>query len=122
MIEKYKKNNLNDALKRTVTISKSIDLNLEWKSTLPQFDTPKQMSSAEHLKEIVHSRLNEKLPNHSSIYDKRIEKELSTIIKMGFADYFLILWDVMKYAHQNEIVTGAGRGTCTARESLFLMY
>lgn len=111
VIEKYKKNNLNDALKRTVTISKSIDLNLEWKSTLPQFDTPKQMSSAEYLKEIVHSRLNEKLPDHSSIYDKRIEKELSTIIKMGFADYFLIVWDVMKYAHQNEIVTGAGRGS-----------
>ncbi|MDN6729472.1 MAG: PHP domain-containing protein, partial [Alkalibacterium sp.] len=63
VIEKYKKNNLNDALKRTVTISKSIDLNLEWKSTLPQFDTPKQMSSAEYLKEIVHSRLNEKLPD-----------------------------------------------------------
>ncbi|GEK90968.1 DNA polymerase III subunit alpha [Alkalibacterium kapii] len=111
VIRKYKKINLEDALNNTVNISESINLELEWERTLPQFETPNEMSSAEYLKETVYAYLQDKLPDRSEKYDKRIEKELSTIIKMGFADYFLIVWDLMKYAHQREIVTGSGRGS-----------
>ncbi len=40
-----------------------------------------------------------------SAYEQRLDYELSVIHKMGFDDYFLIIWDVMDFAHQQEIVT-----------------
>ncbi|PHL20237.1 DNA polymerase III subunit alpha, partial [Enterococcus faecium] len=44
-------------------------------------------------------------------YRERLDYELSVIHQMGFDDYFLIVWDVMAFAHRNKIVTGAGRGS-----------
>ncbi|MER2063602.1 MAG: DNA polymerase III subunit alpha, partial [Alkalibacterium sp.] len=110
-IEKYREINLEKALTNTQHISDSISLELSWKSVLPKFTTPEGKSSAEYLKEIVYLQLDEKLPGHSYVYDERTRKELDVIIKMGFADYFLIVWDLMKYAHSKGIVTGAGRGS-----------
>ncbi|SFB87911.1 DNA polymerase-3 subunit alpha [Alkalibacterium subtropicum] len=111
VVGKYKQISLGDALDSTVRIAESIDLNLSWESVLPRFDTPDGKTSPHYLREIVYSHLEKKLPGHSEIYDHRIEKELDVIIKMGFADYFLIVWDLMKYAHSKAIVTGAGRGS-----------
>lgn len=47
-------------------------------------------------------------------YEERLEKELNIIAQMHFSNYFLIVWDLMKYAHDNGIMTGAGRGSSAA--------
>lgn len=110
-VEKYARISMEEALNNTVSIADSINIELSWESVLPKFPTPGGQESASYLKEIVYSHLEEKLPGHAEVYDQRIKKELGVIIKMGFADYFLIVWDLMKYAHSKEIVTGAGRGS-----------
>ncbi|MDZ7835336.1 MAG: DNA polymerase III subunit alpha [Alkalibacterium sp.] len=120
-IEWYKTHGLSDALENSVRIADSIDLQLSWESVLPQFATPEGMKSEDYLTKIVRSQLQSKLPDHTEEYEQRIEKELSVIIKMGFADYFLIVWDLMKYAHKKEIVTGAGRGSAAGSLVSFLL-
>ncbi|OJF89711.1 DNA polymerase III subunit alpha [Alkalibacterium sp. 20] len=120
-IEWYSKNNLLEAVTNTVKISESIQLELSWKSVLPQYNTPQNLNSAEYLTKLVNDQLKNKLPDHSNEYEERIEKELGVIIKMGFADYFLIVWDLMKYAHQSGIVTGAGRGSAAGSLVSYLL-
>lgn len=120
-VKKYADIKLKKALDNTVKISESIDLDLSWESVLPEFDTPGTKDSSSYLREIVYTHLEEKLPGHSKEYDRRIEKELAVIIKMGFADYFLIVWDLMKYAHSKGIVTGAGRGSAAGSLVSFVL-
>ncbi|MFO8069786.1 MAG: DNA polymerase III subunit alpha [Alkalibacterium sp.] len=120
-IEWYSQNNLIEALSNTVKISESIQLDLSWKSVLPKYTTPKNLNSSDYLIKLVNTQLKNKLPDHSKEYEERIEKELGVIIKMGFADYFLIVWDLMKYAHQNGIVTGAGRGSAAGSLVSYLL-
>jgi DNA polymerase-3 subunit alpha len=47
----------------------------------------------------------------SALHEERLAYELGIITRMGFADYFLIIWDIVKYAHQNGISVGPGRGS-----------
>lgn len=55
------------------------------------------------------------LPNvNQSIYIERLKKEYDTIVKMGFADYFLIVWDYVKFAKKSNIYVGPGRGSAGA--------
>ena len=78
---------------------------------LPHFPVPKGQTAGEYLQALCYERLSLRLPNASAIYQKRLEHELTIIHRMGFDDYFLIVWDVMAFAHQQKIVTGAGRGS-----------
>lgn len=50
----------------------------------------------------------------TEVYRQRLYKELKIIAQMGFSDYFLIVWDVMTFAHKQNIMTGAGRGSSAA--------
>ena len=77
---------------------------------LPKFQTPEGKTSQEYLVEICQQSLEEKnLMNDD--YQTRLNYELSIIHQMGFDDYFLIVWDIMKYAHEAGIQTGPGRGS-----------
>ncbi len=55
-------------------------------------------------------------------YIKRLEYELSIIQKMNFSDYFLIVWDFMKYAHDHGIVTGPGRGSAAGSLVAYVLF
>lgn len=69
-------------------------------------------NSYEYLKSLCEKGLNKRLNNNvSSEYKDRLEYELSVINKMGFCDYFLIVWDYVKYAKFNNILVGPGRGS-----------
>ncbi|MCC5894960.1 MAG: DNA polymerase III subunit alpha [Alkalibacterium sp.] len=107
----YRSKNLIDEVDLTQKIVDETDLEFKWESILPEFDTPDEMTSEVYLETIAYEWLNKRLPNADAVYTQRLEKELKIINKMGFADYFLIVWDLMKYAHQNQIVTGSGRGS-----------
>ena len=78
---------------------------------LPHYPLPAEESAADYLRKICFERLPQRVAHVTSAYEQRLDYELSVIHKMGFDDYFLIIWDVMDFAHQQEIVTGAGRGS-----------
>ncbi|MBM7688222.1 DNA polymerase III subunit alpha [Enterococcus ureilyticus] len=78
---------------------------------LPHFPIPDGKQAGVFLKELCLQKLPERIPDASIEYEQRLEKELTIIHTMGFDDYFLIVWDVMAFAHDRKIVTGAGRGS-----------
>ncbi|USS91044.1 DNA polymerase III subunit alpha [Fructilactobacillus carniphilus] len=79
---------------------------------LPQFQTPNHQAAINYLQELCEQGLAERLAdNVSSKYQQRLQHELDVIDRMGFSDYFLIVWDVINFAHQHHIITGPGRGS-----------
>lgn len=98
---------------------------LEWemelgKRQLPAYPIPGQQSAEDYLRELAFQALNEKgLVGQE--YVERLEKELQVINQMGFADYFLIVWDIMAYAKSQDIQTGPGRGSAAGSLVAFVL-
>lgn len=78
---------------------------------LPQYPLEEGQNPATYLRQLCFEKLPQRVENKTPAYEERLDYELSIIHAMGFDDYFLIVWDVMNYAHQQKIVTGAGRGS-----------
>ncbi|WP_323847603.1 MAG: PHP domain-containing protein [Phytoplasma sp.] len=81
---------------------------------LPKFQQKSQESSTAYLEKITYSSLKEKIPISSSkfsVYTERLKKELKIIKDMHYEDYFLIVFDLMKYARDEGILLGVGRGS-----------
>ena len=87
---------------------------------LPKFQTPEGKSSQEYLQEICQQSLKDKELVKDE-YESRLNYELSIIHQMGFDDYFLIVWDIMKYAHEAGIQTGPGRGSAAGSLVSYLL-
>lgn len=80
------------------------------KNYIPKYDCEKD--SFEHLKALTQKGLNKRLKNNvSELYQNRLNYELEVIKKMGFVDYFLIVYDYVLFAKKNDILVGAGRGS-----------
>ncbi len=94
-----------------ISFCKLIDLNLKYdKKYIPVFD--KEKSSNEYLKKLAHLGLKKRLNNTvTEKYINRLNYELDVIEKMGFTDYFLIVYDYVLYAKKNNILVGPGRGS-----------
>ena len=98
---------------------------LKWKLSkhkllLPKFQTPEGKMSQEYLQEICQQSLKDKELVKDE-YESRLNYELSIIHQMGFDDYFLIVWDIMKYAHEAGIQTGPGRGSAAGSLVSYLL-
>ncbi|MGN0135517.1 DNA polymerase III subunit alpha [Anaerotignum sp.] len=78
---------------------------------LPRFDVPDGKTAEEYLRELCYQGFREKYPEPKAEWKERLEYELSTIENMGYVDYFLIVWDFIKYAKDNGIIVGPGRGS-----------
>lgn len=91
--------------------AKKIDLVIDKsKRYIPTFDVTK--NSSDYLRSLCNLGLKKRLNNQVNIqYQKRLEYELSVIEKMGFVDYFLIVFDYVRYAKNNDIMVGPGRGS-----------
>ncbi|MCK5867403.1 MAG: PHP domain-containing protein, partial [Mycoplasmataceae bacterium] len=90
--------------------------NIEWKdldNPLPAYKNSENITSIENLKNIIKKNIVGKLGNVSdrSKYIERVKYEVSIIEKLGFEDYFLIIWDLIKWAKNNNIGIGPGRGS-----------
>ena len=99
-------------------IVSSIELSIyDEKPRLPKFPNTKGMESKEYLKMLCEKGLSRRLSlNHigneyHKMYYDRLTYELDVISKMGYDDYFLIVWDFIRYSKQNDILVGPGRGS-----------
>ena len=101
------------AIKNTLAIAEKINIKIENdKFHLPKFPIPANFESdVVYLKHLCYEGLKKRYPNASKEHIDRLEYELSVIEKMGFASYFLIVWDFIKYAKDNHIPVGPGRGS-----------
>ena len=79
---------------------------------LPKYQHEGGYKSEDLLRSLCKKGLEKRLSfKISSFYIERLKYELSIIHKMGFEDYFLVVWDYVKYAKQNNILVGPGRGS-----------
>lgn len=78
---------------------------------LPRFDVPEGYTSEEYLRMLCAEGLKQRYGERAGELKERLEYELDTISSMGFVDYFLIVWDFIKYARDNGISVGPGRGS-----------
>ena len=101
-----------EALENTHKIAERCHVEIEFGVTkLPKYDVPDGLTSWEYLNKLCHEGLEERYHPVTSELRERLEYELSTIKNMGYVDYFLIVWDFIKYARDNDIMVGPGRGS-----------
>ena len=109
----YRKFDIEDALENAEKIGKICTAEIKFQDPqLPKFKQNKFPTSKEYLhvlaQEGLAKRFNNQIPAQ---YQKRLDYELQVINEMGFDNYFLIVWDVMNFAHSVHITTGPGRGS-----------
>ena len=106
--------NFPEAIENTNKIADKCNLEFEFNVTkLPNYDVPEEYKThAEYLRMLCETGLEKR---YGKEYNKelkdRLDYELSIIEKMGFVDYFLIVWDFIDYAKKNDIPVGPGRGS-----------
>ncbi len=101
-----------EALENTHKIAERCLVDIEFGNyKLPKYDVPEGYSAWEYLQKLCFEGLERRYGYPSDELKKRLEYELNTIHSMGFVDYFLIVWDFIKYAKDHDIMVGPGRGS-----------
>ena len=101
-----------EALENTHKIAQRCHVEIEFGVTkLPKFGVPEGYTSWEYLNELCFKGLEERYQPVTEELKERLNYELTTIRNMGYVDYFLIVWDFIKYARDHDIMVGPGRGS-----------
>ena len=105
-----------EAIDNTEKIASRCHVEIEFgKYKLPQYDVPEGYSSWEYIQKLCREGLARRYPDADEAQRKtlteRMDYEMDTIRTMGFIDYFLIVWDFIKYAKDHGISVGPGRGS-----------
>ena len=102
----------NQALENTQKIADRCHVEIEFGVTkLPKYDVPDGYTSWEYLQKLCYEGLEKRYGDPSEELKDRLSYELETIHQMGYVDYFLIVWDFIKYAKDHGISVGPGRGS-----------
>ena len=101
-----------EALENTAKIAERCNVTFTFHELkLPQFDVPDGKTAEGYLREVCEAGFHKRYPDAQAEWRDRLEYELRTITSMGYVDYFLIVWDFIKYAKDNDIIVGPGRGS-----------
>lgn len=101
-----------EALENTHKIAQRCHVEIEFGVTkLPKYDVPEGYTSWEYLNKLCFEGLKERYDPVTEELTERLNYELGTIRQMGYVDYFLIVWDFIKYARDHDIMVGPGRGS-----------
>ncbi len=111
MFETFKK--IPEAIINTVKIAESCSLEIELPGPLlPEYEIPEKFDNPDdYLRSLTQEGLDKRYPDITDEIKKRAKYELDIIINMGFTGYFLIVWDFIHYARENNIPVGPGRGS-----------
>jgi DNA polymerase-3 subunit alpha len=110
---------LPEACDNTLRIAERVELDLVYgdrapadqRFHLPRFETPDRKGLEEYLRELVYTGAPDRYPTLTDDIRRRIDDELDVITQMGFAGYFLIVWDLIRFARESGIRVGPGRGS-----------
>ena len=101
-----------EALENTHRIAERCHVEIEFGVTkLPKYDVPEGYTSWEYLNKLCFEGLERRYSPVTEDLKDRLNYELGTIKQMGYVDYFLIVWDFIKYARDHDIMVGPGRGS-----------
>src|SRR6185436_5896759 len=112
-----------EALRSTVEIAEMCEFKLEGVSNLPAFDVPPGFTIDSYFEKVTRDGFAERRQALDPLaasgrlryplgdYEARLDKEIAVIHRVGFAGYFLIVWDFIRYARERKIPVGPGRGS-----------
>lgn len=101
-----------EALENTQKIADRCHVEIEFGVTkLPKYDVPEGYTSWDYLNKLCYDGLADRYDEVTQELKDRLNYELDTIRTMGYVDYFLIVWDFIKFARDHDIIVGPGRGS-----------
>ncbi|MBL4951142.1 DNA polymerase III subunit alpha [Neobacillus sp. YIM B02564] len=112
-----------EALENTLLIAERCKVNIELNKTyLPTFPAENHLSADDYLEQLCYQGLNERFTSPPQEYKERLAYELAVIKRMKFSNYFLIVWDFIKYSREKGILTGPGRGSAAGSLVAYVLY
>ncbi len=115
---------IEEAVDNTERVAEQCSVEFDFsKSHLPKFNVPDGKTSEQYLRELCEQGLYEHYgENCDKIYKERLDYELSVITSMGYTDYFLIVWDFIRFARSENIMVGPGRGSAAGSIVAYTLY
>ena len=112
-----------EAIDNTQKIADRCHVEIEFGVTkLPHFEVPKGYDSWTYLNKLCLDGLHERYPDDDGTLKAKLDYELGVIQKMGYVDYFLIVWDYINYCRENGIAVGPGRGSAAGSIVSYCMH
>jgi len=106
---------LPDAIRNTIVVAERCNLQLRFgQLRLPKYQVPEEYTLETYLSHLARQGLKARFPAANSAAEARLQYELDVIQKTGFAGYFLVVWDFIKFAKDRGISVGPGRGSAAA--------
>lgn len=112
-----------EALKNTLRIAEKCNVMIELnQQNLPKYIVEKNTTADVLLERICWTGFNERYENATEDHKRRLTYELQIIKEMKFSDYFLIVWDFMRFSREKGILTGPGRGSAAGSMVAYALY
>ena len=107
--------NCPEAFENTAKIAQRCNLDFEFhKYHLPSFPVPEGYTNEEFFRKLCEDGFSQRYENPPEEYRERLEYEIGVISRMGYVNYYLIVWDIIRYAKESGIPVGPGRGSGAA--------
>lgn len=101
-----------EAVDNTQMIADRCHVEIEFHVTkMPSYDVPEGYTASTYLRKLCQDGLKRRYPDNWESLSDQLEYELGVIEKMGYVEYFLIVWDFINYAREHGIPVGPGRGS-----------
>ena len=115
--------NCSEAFENTVKIADRCNLEFTFHEYhLPSFPVPEGYTNEEYFRELCMNGFRERYENPPESYKERLEYEIGVISRMGYVNYYLIVWDFIRYAKEQGIPVGPGRGSGAASIVAYCMH
>lgn len=112
-----------EAFANTVQIAEKCNLDFVFHEYhLPSFPVPAGYTNEEYFRKLCYEGFQERYPEAPEEYKQRLEYEIGVISRMGYVNYYLIVWDFIHYAKQSGIPVGPGRGSGAASIVAYCMH
>ena len=115
--------NCDEAFENTVKIADMCNLEFVFNEYhLPSFPVPEGYTNEEYFRKVCYDGFRERYENPPEEYLDRLEYEIGVISRMGYVNYYLIVWDFIRYAKEQGIPVGPGRGSGAASIAAYCMH
>ena len=112
-----------EAFQNTVAIADRCNLEFVFNEYhLPSFPVPEGYTNEEYFRKLCYDGFRERYPDEPEEYRDRLEYEIGVISRMGYVNYYLIVWDFIRYAKETGIPVGPGRGSGAASIVAYCMH
>ena len=114
---------LDEAFENTVKIADRCNLEFTFHEYhLPAFPVPEGYTNEGYFRELCYQGFRERYPDQPKEYAERLEYEIGVISSMGYVNYYLIVWDFIRYAKEQGIPVGPGRGSGAGSIAAYCMH